>query len=202
MGTRHLVAVKLDGEYKVAQYGQWDGYPSGQGATVLKFLKTWDRPTFEGKLRAARFLTEEEVDEINKTIKEKHLQETWPNRWPELSRDTGAVILSLVSNAEPGLKLRNSIDFAADSLFCEWAYVLDLDANTLEVFEGFNHQPLAQDERFFGATCKDPDEQKRREADGYYPVRRVACYSLDALPTVEQMEADCRTEEEADEAVA
>lgn len=27
MGTRHLTAVVIDGDYKVAQYGQWDGYP-------------------------------------------------------------------------------------------------------------------------------------------------------------------------------
>lgn len=38
MGTRNLTAVYLDGQYKVAQYGQWDGYPEGQGITVLTFL--------------------------------------------------------------------------------------------------------------------------------------------------------------------
>lgn len=39
MGTRNLTAVYLDGQYKVAQYGQWDGYPEGQGITVLTFLR-------------------------------------------------------------------------------------------------------------------------------------------------------------------
>lgn len=38
MGTRNLTCVVLDGEYKVAQYGQWDGYPEGQGRTILEFL--------------------------------------------------------------------------------------------------------------------------------------------------------------------
>ena len=37
MGTRHLIAVMADGKYQVAQYGQWDGYPSGQGVSVLTF---------------------------------------------------------------------------------------------------------------------------------------------------------------------
>jgi len=27
MGTRNLTCVMKDGQYKVAQYGQWDGYP-------------------------------------------------------------------------------------------------------------------------------------------------------------------------------
>ena len=39
MGTRNLTAVYLDGQYKVAQYGQWDGYPEGQGITALTFLR-------------------------------------------------------------------------------------------------------------------------------------------------------------------
>lgn len=38
MGTRHLIAAVIDGEYKIAQYGQWDGDPEGQGLTVLDFL--------------------------------------------------------------------------------------------------------------------------------------------------------------------
>ena len=38
MGTRHMIAVVSDDKYRVAQYGQWDGYPSGQGVGVLGFL--------------------------------------------------------------------------------------------------------------------------------------------------------------------
>jgi len=39
MGTRGLTSVIYKNETKIAQYGQWDHYPAGQGATVLKFLK-------------------------------------------------------------------------------------------------------------------------------------------------------------------
>ena len=38
MGTRHMIGVVSDGKYRVAQYGQWDGYPSGQGVGILEFL--------------------------------------------------------------------------------------------------------------------------------------------------------------------
>lgn len=37
MGTRNLTMVQFNNEIKVAQYGQWDGEPDGQGATVLEF---------------------------------------------------------------------------------------------------------------------------------------------------------------------
>lgn len=58
MGTRHLTAVFVDGEYKVAQYGQWDGYPEGQGLTCLEFARSvlankTDRAAFAEKVRAA-----------------------------------------------------------------------------------------------------------------------------------------------------
>ena len=40
MGTRHLTAVFLDGKYRVAQYGQWDGYPERAGRNCLNFART------------------------------------------------------------------------------------------------------------------------------------------------------------------
>ena len=39
MGTRNLTIVFMDGKYRVAQYGQWDGYPEGQGLTCLRFVR-------------------------------------------------------------------------------------------------------------------------------------------------------------------
>ncbi len=52
-GTRNLTCVVVGGEYKVAQYGQWDGYPSGQGLTALNFLRGMDREAFYRSWRSA-----------------------------------------------------------------------------------------------------------------------------------------------------
>ena len=38
MGTENITMVKHNGEYKVAQYGSFDGYPSGKGFKTVKFL--------------------------------------------------------------------------------------------------------------------------------------------------------------------
>lgn len=193
MGTRHLTAVVLDGEYKIAQYGQWDGYPQGQGKTVLQFIKKWNRPRFETALRNCRWITKDEhkatwsatpgyVDTgdglVSCEIADKHSE-----MFPELSRDTGAKILQLVQSKPEGLKLYNSIAFAGNSLMCEFAYILDLDKNVLEFYKGFNKEPLNKGDRFYGVPELEISED-------YHPVRLVKAYALNQLPTVEQMVED------------
>lgn len=184
MGTRNLTAVFLDGQYKIAQYGQWDGYPGGQGRTCLDFVRdilTNNRKVrFIEKLRACRFLNDEEIDELNARIDRGELKD-WTRVYPELSRDTAAEILQMVYDSKDGLKLRNSIDFAADSVFCEWAYVIDLDKNTFEVYKGFNEFPLEPGDRFYGLET----EASKHESSGttYYPVRIIAEYLFSELPS-------------------
>ncbi|KAL2019213.1 hypothetical protein VTK56DRAFT_9940 [Thermocarpiscus australiensis] len=38
MGTRHLICIFWKGQWVVAQYGQFDGYPEGQGVKIFHFL--------------------------------------------------------------------------------------------------------------------------------------------------------------------
>lgn len=189
MGTRSLICVFKDGKYKVAQYSQWDGYPEGQGIGVLKFLtKEMDRNLFETKLNMIRFGTEEE---LNKQWKECGADDSgWVNMevsnrhkklYPENDRDTGSNILSIIQNTNKPLVLENSLEFAADSLFCEWAYVIDLDKNTFEVYEGFNQEPLDDNERFSFLDYNPP-----HRTDKYYPVRLVAIFDINNLPTEEE----------------
>lgn len=194
MGTRHLIAVQLDGGYKIAQYGQWDGNPAGQGVGVLGFLSHWDRPAFEAKLRQCRFLTDAEMEAKRKAVSESGLSELWEKLYPELSRNTGSDILMLVQNAEHGLQLYDNSLFATDSLMCEWAYVIDLDKNRLEVYEGFNKEPLHADARFAGLTTEKPCS----DGTQYYQVRKIAEWPLDALPTVEELIAACDPEDADD----
>lgn len=179
MGTRNLTAVYVGGEYKIAQYGQWDGYPEGQGMTCLNFAKKFlakkiDREAFADKVRACSWITEEECEHRNAKIRSGEVK-NWPKVWPELSRDTGAEILEMVARSENGLMLKNDIDFAADSLFCEWAWVIDLDAGTFEGYRGFNQtHELTPDDRFYFLVEK--------QARGYNAITLAAKWSLDELP--------------------
>lgn len=182
MGTRSRIAVQLDGEYKIAQYSQWDGYPEGQGSTVLEFLSNADIEVFKKKLRASKFFTENELE----NIEELH-PDDWDKKYPQLSRNTGAKILFIVETAEEGIKLQNRINFAEDSLFCEYGYVIDLDTNQLEVYLGFNKSPLSEGDRFYGFKC-DIDSE-------YTQIRKIASYSLNELPTLQKMIDDCNGKE-------
>lgn len=193
MGTRNLTAVYVDGEYKVAQYGQWDGYPEGQGIYCLTFAQTFlankaDREAFADKVRACSWITEEETERRNAMIKSGEVK-NFPKVWPELSRDTCSEILTLVARSEAGLILANNITFAADSLFCEWAWVIDLDAGTFEGYRGFNQsRELTPEDRFYFLM-----EKAER---GYLPVTLAAKWSLDELPNADDFLATFKTEED------
>ncbi len=191
MGTRNLTAAYIDGEYKIAQYGQWDGYPSGQGIHALRFARELTNPDtrkrFEEKLRAARWITKREVDIINEKIDSGKLK-NWQKVYPELSRDTCADILDLVLQADDGIKLENELAFAADSLFCEWAWVIDLDKNTFEGYKGFNKQELTPEDRFYFLRDQEDEE--------YHGVVMVASWPLDNLPDDDAFIAAFKKEEE------
>lgn len=203
MGTRHLIAVQID-EYKIAQYGQWNGYPSGQGVDVLAFITALmdDQAaleTFKQKLRGLTWITPEELDAawvaagaapgaeyVGMDIAEKFGSTT-----PHLSRNRGARVLGdVLTSAEP-LKLQNSIDFAMDSLFCEWAYVIDFDSNTFEVFKGFNKQPT--NGRFAGQVQVGRDGPG---SNGYGPVALRHSWPLDQLPSEEEFLNELEPQEE------
>lgn len=194
MGTRHLIAVQLDGEYKIAQYGQWDGYPEGQGMTTLHFLRSMDEDKFKSALRNSSFISDDELMALWKQygadddgmvslsdadrMKKDH---------PEYSRDTSADILQMVQEHPEGMKLHNQIGFAANGLLCEWAWVIDLDKRTFEGYRGFGSEPLTEQDRFY--FLRD------LEQNGYGGVKLAAEWSLDRLPTDEDFLSAFKSED-------
>ena len=73
MGTRHVTAVFLNGEPRVAQYGQWDGYPSGQGVTILDFLRKSSKKSYSIDDLPTK---QEFLDELEKEEEEEEAQES------------------------------------------------------------------------------------------------------------------------------
>ena len=104
--------------------------------------------------------------------------------YPENSKDTGSGILQLIQDSNRQLKLTDSLNFANDSLSCRWGYVIDLDKNTFEVYEGANKTPLDETERFY--TMQDKLKPIDILDTTYYPVKYVVGFDLDDLPTEEE----------------
>jgi len=184
MGTRHLIAAVIDGDFKIAQYGQWDGYPDGQGVDVLRFVRDHDMAEFAAKLRQTTWITPEQITEVNATS-------DWVKVFPHLSRDAGSEILGMVLAAESPLSLTDQRGFGGNSLMCEWAYVVDLDAKKLEVYRGFNQSPTAASSRF-------PSGADWLEKSAYEPVKLVKIFDFANLPSDEDFIATLNDEDDAE----
>lgn len=189
MGTRSMIGVVLDGDFKIAQYSQWDGYPSGQGKTVLNFLRKVNIPAFTEKVRALRWFNEDDkaaadakwrevgADPDSGWVTMDQSEKFYADpRFAALSRDVGADVLQMV--ADGGVEfLRNDADFALDSLFCEWAYVVDLDKGVFECYEGFQKEAPKK-----GRWAGQFTQPEHRETVEYYAVEQRAVFALSDLP--------------------
>jgi len=104
MGTRHLTIVKQEGEIKVAQYGQWDGYPDGVGTDIAHFLHVIRSPEmmerFRRRVALCRWATQEDLDSINEAMEMTELEAPMNQLYPEFSRDTSARLLWLIMNGK------------------------------------------------------------------------------------------------------
>lgn len=62
-----------------------------------------------------------------------------------------------------------------DMRMMDWAYVIDLDSNILEVYRGLNRAPLSKQDLFYDG--EEPD------SGGYYPFRIVDSFDLRDPPS-------------------
>lgn len=141
MGTRNLTNVIYEGETIVSQYGQWDGYPEGQGTTMFytlqedgtveKFINNIPKiyypsetdieallaPFMDGSMPG--FMTVDSGDKLEKAF-------------PTLSRNTCAEIFRVIANwdSSPKIPITKAEDFEEDTLYCEGVYVVNLDNKT------------------------------------------------------------------------
>lgn len=203
MGTRNLTCVVVNNEYKIAQYGQWDGYPTGQGKTIVDFIKKkYNKEKFLKALEKVSFVTLEEVQEayVKAGVPkgEQYVSSEQVKKFeeilPAINRDLGALILEMVQEGAVN-KLQNESEFGKDSLFCEYAYVLDLDRDILEVYKGFNTKQVSESERFYD----EPKENKGIDTT-YYAVKLYAEYKFSELTdtTMDELNEKMEAEPEND----
>ena len=119
MGTRHRQAViNKDGELKIQQYGQWDGYPEGQGVDILNYLRRGNLDKYQQNLDKISIITEEQVDRIEK-------DSDWDVKYHYLSRDCGSKIHKMIEDGVVEFVQHTSLDEC--NKWCEGFYTIDFE---------------------------------------------------------------------------
>lgn len=144
MGTRHMIGVIKNKKYVVGQYGQWDGYPDGQGAILLSILQNGGVEKLREKVDNCKFIDQKQVRQYyidagdspdNKSgFISMEIAERMKQAHPTLDRDTGAKILQMIIDAQDVVELIDNSKFIEDDTFCEFAYVIDFDKNSLKFY--------------------------------------------------------------------
>lgn len=130
MGTRNLTKViDKQGVLKVAQYGQWDGYPAGQGVNALNAISLYANEIERG-LSRVRWVNQSEIEAVEKSLPDAYFYGTDDSQkfqalYPNFTRDTCANILNVVAWSVGEVTLVDESDFEKDELFCEGVYEVD-----------------------------------------------------------------------------
>lgn len=188
MGTRGALGFVADGTEKIT-YNHNDSYPGGLGTDVLGWLRNQDPDFLRMQVKALQVVdpdstpTPEQIKKLRRyavtDVSTGNLEE-----WYVLLRHTQgdpAAILDAGYLIDGG-------EFPADSLYCEYAYVVDTDKGVFEAYRGFQREPHT-DGRFAGRPLDEAEQARRIRALGstytYYPVRLVASWELTELPEPE-----------------
>jgi hypothetical protein len=183
MGTRGVTMVIQKERAEVAQYGQWDHYPSGQGVTALNILREVimkSKESFEDfkeKVSKLEVITQHSFDakleEVGIDSKKQFItfeeSDRFKEKYPYLHRDCGAEVLKHVADGS-AKELKNDFDYAQTGFDCEWSYAVNLDKETFEVYE-----------------------------NNYMPGNLKGSFDLNNLPTEEEFLNHFKTEEEEEE---
>lgn len=205
MGTRNLSAAVVDGEYRIAKYCQWDGYPSGVGVGILNVLRNSDLNVLKERIRKnAGYIDKNKISDLYENLG-INATDGWvsyedgkrfANAHPLLNRDSDLsdVLQEHMKTDDKMIYTMSDLEFAKDSLFCEYAYVVDFDKNTFEVYKGFNTDSNDENGRFYESN--EAELEKGHDGTVYYPVKHWHTWSLDELPSQDEFLA---TLDESDE---
>lgn len=205
MGTRGAFGVII-GEREKIGYNQFDSYPDGHGVENLRWIRDQIEDGNLAKLRAMaerlRVVADEKPapEDIERLAPWTNLgvSEQSTDDWYCLTHGSHG---SLAETLKCGY-VEDSSTFPLDSLFCEWAYVIDFDAGVFEVYEG-HQEALPTRGRWAGRPTPEEDAENYRlhiewrkqqdpprepwlsEVSEFKAVNLIASWPLDALPTDE-----------------
>ena len=172
MGTRGCWGFRQDGQDKLT-YNHFDSYPTGLGQELVDALKEVTDMTFFKTCVRDLELVKTDVPPTKKQI-EKLCQFTDLTVSERSTADWYCLLHDCQGDLHKTLEASVMSDdhhFMNDSLFCEWAYVINLDDDTFEIYEGFQKKCHA-----LGRYASGPSD------GGYFPVALVSVFPLNRIP--------------------
>lgn len=173
MGTRGAYGFRIDGQDKIT-YNHFDSYPGVLGRDIVNHINTalddWGKEVILERARSIELVekdstpSEDQIENLSKYA-DTRVSTGQLDEWYVLLRDMQG---KLYDHLQAGLMI-DGHDFMASSLFCEWAYIVNLDENTLEVYRGFQKEP--HDLGRYSDMETDPGSD-------YEPVALVADFPL------------------------
>ena len=183
MGTRGAWGFRVDGQDKLT-YNHFDSYPDGLGRSLLEQL---------GKRREAR--SSDWIENLKTQVRKLRIVHETDDEPSDADRDNlqefcdprvgsgGSGWYSLLRHTQGDMELtlRSGVmidhnNFMLDSLFCEYAYVINLDESTIEMYKGFQTKPHTD-----GRYASNTPHEDRKSAE-YYPVKLMATFPLTDIP--------------------
>ena len=182
MGTRGVYGIRKNGEDKLT-YNHWDSYPDGLGRDILEFcslvsVKNLNR--FWDKLILVNENDNPTPDQIEFCKKHGMCDFNVSSR---SETDWYCLLRNLQGNFEKYRELlnddevkeiymTNSNNFIKDSLFCEYGYIINLDEEVLEFWDGFQRVP--NENNRYGTEMIEDDY-------GYYPCKLMVTFPLNEI---------------------
>lgn len=167
MSTRGICGFRKNNVDKIS-YNHSDSYPRWLGKKVAKFFADVDLGQLNEVFDSIKMVSGSVVmtEEALKTLPKDLVGGLQRDFYEYLRKAQGD--LSWYLN---GLKyMIDSNDFIRNSMFCDWGYIINLDTNKLEVWEGSQKTPT--DGNRYGDNCNEY---------GYYPCKLIADFTQEEV---------------------
>lgn len=200
MGTRGAFGFFVDGKTKVT-YNHFDSYPEGLGNDILTALVDVPLDIIQEAARSTVLVSEDdkpspELIERYKKYANTSVSTGNIEEWYVLLRNVQGEIGAFWDTEAPLRHMPDGENFLSDSLFCEYAYIVNVDTGKLEVYKGFNKN-FSGAGRYVAKPDKNKESYAGVELVLEIPLDRIKENTIQAL--VKEMCVACGDEKEDEE---
>lgn len=187
MSTKGLIGFRHNNADKLI-YNHSDSHPDTLGLRVLRELrgvKNWN--VVLDRIESLLPIPEQRQMGEHTSMAESEIRRAFPDlEYKGVPQNFYDLYQPLQGTLQPYLDGKlifapDASNFIYDSSHCDWAYIVNLDSDELEVWKGGQLDPDHEDNRWAEEKNRYGKEPGRM---GYYPCAMVRRYDLNELPNL------------------